>query len=400
MSRTIENIPQELKIDRSDWELVKFGDVALQQKESVDRENTSLTKYIKGEHMNSEDLHIREWGDLEDEYLGPAFIRKFEKGDILYGSRRTYLRKVAIAPFEGITSNTTFVIKANEEKINKDLLPFIMLSEGFADHSIKNSKGSVNPYVNWKDLANYEFLLPPKDQQAQIAELLWAMDEVVEGGNSCILKADTFFHSWLNANINSKKGWKKKKLSSIAFLQRGVQKNKSASLKKDKIELPYLRVANVQDGYLDLSEIKTIIINAKDKERYLLKEGDLLLTEGGDFDKLGRGYIWQNEIPECIHQNHVYAIRTNKDEISPWFLSLVTRSNYGKQYFLRCAKKTSNLATINSSQINEFKVLTPSLDLQKKLVKQYKEIEKTHEKAVDNLNKSKSLQKSLINQIF
>jgi type I restriction enzyme S subunit len=157
----------ELQLDRSDWQLVRFGDVAIQQKQSVDRDNTELTRYVKGEHMGSEDLHIREWGELTNEYLGPAFIRKFEEGDILYGSRRTYLRKVAVAHFDGITANTTFVIKANEAKIDKRLLPFVMLSEGFAEHSIRNSKGSVNPYINWKDIANYEFLLPPKDGRCQ-----------------------------------------------------------------------------------------------------------------------------------------------------------------------------------------------------------------------------------------
>ncbi len=97
----------ELQLDRSDWQLVKFGDVAIQQKESVDRDNTELTRYVKGEHMGSEDLHIREWGELTDEYLGPAFIRKFEEGDILYGSRRTYLRKVVVAHFDGITLKPT-----------------------------------------------------------------------------------------------------------------------------------------------------------------------------------------------------------------------------------------------------------------------------------------------------
>ena len=169
MVEMIEKAVSELQLDKSQWSLTKFGDVAIQQKQSVDRENTELTRYVKGEHMGSEDLHLREWGELTDEYLGPAFIRKFEEGDILYGSRRTYLRKVVIASFEGITSNTTFVIKANEKKIDKRLLPFIMMSEGFTDNSIKNSKGSVNPYINWKDIANYEFLLPPKDQQAQLA---------------------------------------------------------------------------------------------------------------------------------------------------------------------------------------------------------------------------------------
>lgn len=169
-----------LDLDRSDWELVTFGDVAKKQKTSVDRENTDLTRYVAGEHMGSEDLHLRQWGEIGEDYLGPAFTRKFEKGDILYGSRRTYLRKVAVAHFDGITANTTFVIKANKKLILPELLPFIMLSEGFAQHSIRNSKGSVNPYVNWKDIANYEFLLPPKDQQAKLAELLWAADAAVE----------------------------------------------------------------------------------------------------------------------------------------------------------------------------------------------------------------------------
>lgn len=190
MSEVFEKVIAELNLDRSDWQLVKFGDVAIQQKKSVDRENTELTRYVKGEHMHSEDIHLREWGELTDEYLGPAFIRKFEKGDILYGSRRTYLRKVVIAPFEGITSNTTFVIKANEEKIDKRLLPFIMLSEGFSQHSIKNSKGSVNPYVNWKDLSGYEFLLPPKRSQVELINLLNSLDSYKEAFFNLSLKLE------------------------------------------------------------------------------------------------------------------------------------------------------------------------------------------------------------------
>ena len=198
MSELFQSI-QEFKIDRSNWSLVKFGDVAVPQKKSVDRENTELTRYVKGEHMYSEDIHLREWGELADEYLGPAFIRYFEKGDILYGSRRTYLKKVTVAPFEGITANTTFVIKAKESKIEKRLLPFLMLSDGFTEHSIRNSKGSVNPYINWKDIANYEFLLPPKEQQAQLAELLWAMDEVIEKERAVLARLEES----LNSNIEN-----------------------------------------------------------------------------------------------------------------------------------------------------------------------------------------------------
>ena len=171
---------QGLNLDKGDWVSVKFGEVAIKQNKKVDRETTDLTRYVKGEHMGSQDLHLRKWGELKDEYLGPAFTRKFEEGDILYGSRRTYLRKVVIAPFEGITSNTTFVIKANEEKIDKRLLPFVMMSEGFTEHAIRNSKGSVNPYINWKDIANYQFLMPKKEIQASILELLANIDASIE----------------------------------------------------------------------------------------------------------------------------------------------------------------------------------------------------------------------------
>ena len=177
---------QGINLDKSDWVSVKFDEVAIKQNKKVDRETTELTRYVKGEHMGSQNLHLRKWGELKDEYLGPAFTRKFEAGDILYGSRRTYLRKVVIAPFEGITSNTTFVIKANEERIDKRLLPFVMMSEGFTEHSIKNSKGSVNPYINWKDIANYKFLLPPRNMQARLAELFHSAQKSLE--HSIVLK--------------------------------------------------------------------------------------------------------------------------------------------------------------------------------------------------------------------
>lgn len=175
--KLIENLEN---LDKSTWNVVRFGDVAIQQKESIDRENTDLERYIAGDHMDTNDLHIRRYGEFDGSYVGPAFHRKFEKSDILYGSRRTYLRKVAVADFDGITANTTFVIKANENLIEPRLLPFVMLSENFAQHSIQNSKGSTNPYINWKDIAWYEFRLPPMEMQKKLAELLWAVDETEE----------------------------------------------------------------------------------------------------------------------------------------------------------------------------------------------------------------------------
>ena len=107
----------------------------------------------------------------------------------------------------------------------------------------------------------------------------------------------------------------------------------------------------------------------KDKvDRYRLKNGDVLLTEGGDFDKLGRGAVWEDQIPNCVHQNHVFVVRVNNSELLPSFLSAQTGSSYGKRYFLNCSKQSTNLASINSSQLKAFPVLFPPLPEQKAIV--------------------------------
>ncbi len=157
--------------------------------------------------------------------------------------------------------------------------------------------------------------------------------------------------------------WKRKRLEKVAVIQTGIAKNQNS--KQETIELPYLRVANVQDGYLDLSEIKTINIHKDKVNRYRLENGDVLLTEGGDFDKLGRGTVWEGQIQSCVHQNHVFVVRTQKNELLPSFLSAQTGSSYGKRYFLSCSKQSTNLASINSSQLKAFPVLLPPLPEQK-----------------------------------
>lgn len=380
MNNTAENIVRELKVDRSNWELVKFGDVAIQQKESVDRENTDITRYIKGEHMKSEDLHIREWGDLTDEYLGPAFIRKFEKGDILYGSRRTYLRKVAIAPFEGITSNTTFVIKADEKKINKKLLPFIMLSEGFANHSIKNSKGSVNPYVNWKDLANYEFLLPPKDQQAQIAELLWAMDEVVEREMQVSEKLNFALQSFFKHSVKDIRG-------------KTIPLSKILVRKKEKSKPPHKL-----ENYIGLEHIESGEFTCKKHgsssdvlaQCNVIEPGDLCYSKLRPY--LDKAFIASFKAVSTT-ELLIYDTRyVSKEYIlyhfhSKAFLNYISFKGFG-----------TKMPRVNHKSIGEYPIKIP--DNEEQLLEKMKEFKTRIEEIKGKVKKSKSLQKSLINQIF
>ncbi|AZE63381.1 MULTISPECIES: restriction endonuclease subunit S [Pseudomonas fluorescens group] len=153
--------------------------------------------------------------------------------------------------------------------------------------------------------------------------------------------------------------WQVKRLKFIATVQTGVAKGKD-NVGKDTIEVPYLRVANVQDGYLSLDDVTTIEIPRADLSRYSLCPGDVLMNEGGDFDKLGRGHVWQGEIEPCIHQNHVFAVRPAK--VPPYWLNAFTGSQAAQFYFMGRSKQSTNLASISSSNVMELPIVVPPDD--------------------------------------
>ena len=193
-------------------------------------------------------------------------------------------------------------------------------------------------------------------------------------------------------------GWSRKPLTLVAEIKTGVAKGKTGLT--DPIQVPYLRVANVQDGYIDLSEVKTIEIERHQLERYSLAEGDVLMTEGGDFDKLGRGDVWHGQITPCLNQNHVFAVRVDNKILLPYFLAALSASNYGKSYFLSCAKKSTNLASINSTQLKEFPILIPPIPEQRKIsniLQTWDRAIATTEKLIDT---SRQQKKALMQQLL
>lgn len=174
----------------------RFGDLVKEVKEKVDRDNNPYEYFIAGDHMDTDELHLLRRGVFEGSDVGPAFVRIFKPGQVLYGSRRTYLRKVAVADFEGITANTTFVLETKDESVLlQRLLPFILQSARFVQHSIKRSKGSTNPYVLFSDLADYEVELPNIEKQRELADLLWAMDTVKQSYRKLIAATDELVKS-------------------------------------------------------------------------------------------------------------------------------------------------------------------------------------------------------------
>ena len=165
--------------------------------------------------------------------------------------------------------------------------------------------------------------------------------------------------------VESPAGWAQVRLGEVAEVLSGVAKNTKRHL-TDPVEVPYLRVANVQDGFLDLSEIKTIRLERSEVERFTLRDGDVLMNEGGDIDKLGRGAVWKAEVAPCVHQNHVFSVRCGS-RLLPYHLSAVAESPIGKSYFLEVGKQTTNLASINKTLLRDLPIPLPPLPEQKKI---------------------------------
>ena len=206
--------------------IVKFGDIVRDVKINVDRANNPYEHYVAGDHMDSEDLTIHRYGSFETDDVGPAFTRIFKPGQILYGSRRTYLKKVAVADFEGICANTTFVLESKDEALfDNRLLPFIMLSDAFTRWSIAHSKGSTNPYVLFSDLADYEFDLPPLAEQKVLADKLWAAYRLKESYKKLLTATEEMvksqFIEMFGDPLKNPKNYTQRKLGDVATLLNG-----------------------------------------------------------------------------------------------------------------------------------------------------------------------------------
>jgi type I restriction enzyme S subunit len=154
--------------------------------------------------------------------------------------------------------------------------------------------------------------------------------------------------------------WEVARLKDAADVQTGLTLGKNYSGVATE-SYPYLRVANVQVGRVDLKQLKRIDVPPRDAMGATLRAGDVLMTEGGDIDKLGRGCVWRNEISECLHQNHVFAVRCRRRVLDPEFLVGLMASQHGRNYFQLTAKQTTNLASTNSTTLRAFPIMLPPL---------------------------------------
>ncbi len=164
--------------DRIGWKRMRFGDVVENCAETCEPAEAGLERFVAMEHLEPGSLHVRSWGNVAD---GTTFTRRCRPGQVLFGKRRAYQRKVAVAEFEAVVSGDIYVLSPKDtQRLLPELLPFLCVSERFFQHAVGTSAGSLSPRTNWSSLASFEFDLPPLDQQRRIAEILWAVDEVEE----------------------------------------------------------------------------------------------------------------------------------------------------------------------------------------------------------------------------
>lgn len=180
------------------------------------------------------------------------------------------------------------------------------------------------------------------------------------------------------------KHWDLTRLKFLSTLQTGLTLGKKYG-DSQLVRRPYLRVANVQDGYLDLSNITEVEIPSEEAARHQLRLGDVLMTEGGDFDKLGRGYVWEDQIPNCLHQNHIFAVRPDPIKLDPHYLAGVLTSLHGKNYFTSTSQQTTNLATTNSTKLLSFPLPVPPVREQRLLVRRLAETSGTLARLADRI---------------
>ncbi|MBD2034550.1 restriction endonuclease subunit S [Leptolyngbya sp. FACHB-321] len=338
-----------------------------------------------------------------------AALRKgrLQKYDVVLTTRGTVGNTAWVneaVPYPVMRINSGMVIlRPDTEKILPDYIYFFFRSPKFQDQVNALRSGSAQPQLPIQVLKNIKLPLPPIAEQRRIAEILDRADAVRRKRQEAIALTEELLRSafleMFGDPVANSKGWKVCQLDQFSDIQSGIAKGKKIDPSK-AISVPYMRVANVQDGYLDLSEIKEIQILPIDLSRYSLKQGDLLLTEGGDPDKLGRGAVWYGEVQPCIHQNHIFCVRPDKSVADPEYLSTLIGSNHGKRYFLKAAKQTTGIATINKTQLRNFPALLPPLTLQQKYNQLVLSIRSMRKNVEDVNGQTDNLFNSLLQRAF
>lgn len=287
-------------------------------------------------------------------------------GSVLFSSRAP-IGHVAINTLPMCTNQGFKSLVPDPAQVSPDYLYYWLKANKTYLQSLGN--GATFKEVSKATVADVRIPLPSLSEQRRIAAILDKADALRAKRREAIAKLDQLLQSvfldMFGDPVCNPKNWPDTHvLGDVADIASGITKGRrTQSATRD---VPYLAVSNVQERALKLDVVKRIAATDDEIERYRLLPDDLLLTEGGDPDKLGRGALWRGELSECIHQNHVFRVRLTTDLLQPVYLSWLVGSERGKRYFAKQAKQTTGIASINMRQLRAFPLLVPPADLQRR----------------------------------
>jgi restriction endonuclease S subunit len=367
-------------LDKSKWESIPFEKIAAKISETVDPNKTELEIYIGLEHIDAEDIHIRRFGVPADVSGGKL---KCYPGDVIFGKRRAYQRKAAIVDFEGICSAHAFVLRANPEIIDPKLFPFFLHSDQFMHRMVDISVGGLSPTINWGDLKHQEFLLPPKEEQAKLAELLWAMDDVIESEKEVLERLKTKDLSQLKHYFFDDKDSNRIKLKNIVSIKKG---KKPSILIEQGEGMPYCTASYLRTGEID----QVVPIEAYKSAVKISNEDILVLWDGSNAGEMlfGKDGFLASTMCKLEIKNESFL----RDFV---FQFLRFKSNDIKR-----ATVGSAIPHVDPGMIDNIEIPKLELKIQKEVISIFESIKGNDDLVKNKISSSQSLQKSLINQVF
>lgn len=385
-------------IDKSNWKPFPFEKIAKRISESVDPNKTELEVYIGLEHLDAETVHIRRHGSPADVSGGKL---KCYPGDVIFGKRRAYQRKAGIVTQDAICSAHSFVFRANEDIIDARLFPFFLHSDQFMHRMVDISVGGLSPTINWSDLKHQEFLLPPKAQQAELAELLWAMDDVIEKDLEVIKKYNVFYLKSINEQTSKNNEYCKYEyvLSSLGETYNGLNGKTKIDFGEGERYINYL---NVYRNYeINENEFDLVKISANENQNQV-KYGDIIFTGSSETpDEVGITSVVLKDLKNYYLNSFCFGFRLfDFTKLDPRYAKFLFRNSEIRNFLNLRAQGSTRFNLSKTDLKNKLILNLPDINKQLEIYNSLNELESNVLKLESKLRSSKALQKALINQIF
>ena len=378
----------------------------LQMGKTPSRDNSSYWKKSENNWISIADLtnsgkYISNTKEtLSDSAVAESGIKKIPANTVIM-SFKLSLGKVAITEKEMYSNEAIMAfIDKGVEKISPEYLYYLLRAK---DWSKETNKAVMGATLNKATLSTIKIQLHEYDNQLEIVNMLNRVSSSIDFRKQQLTKLDElikarFVEVFGDMLLNSLE-WPEKSLESLADIVSGITKGRKTT-ETELIEVPYMAVSNVKSGYIDWTTVKTILATKQEIEQYRLMPDDILMTEGGDPDKVGRGAIIKNPLKDSIHQNHIFRVRLDKSELLPAYFAEYLQHQKAKRYFLGCAKQTTGIASINMRQLRALPVLIPPLPLQNQFAAFVAEVDKSKVEVQKALDQTQLLFDSLMQQYF